>query len=188
MVIVEERLDLARMNEFELRDFLESVSRGGDLYKQRRYKEAIPYLEAGAKMGYKMSQARLAAIYLLGLGGVEIRNEEGIAWLGVAATPTTDPEIRNFWKRMYEQVPDENRMAVDELVLEYIREYGIEATGTRCRSVKTAGSHISRFDCESKGENRLNDMSGNYDMLCALGVTGCVDQVPGAEGGGGPAF
>ena len=53
------------------------------LYKQGKYREALPYFLVGASTGFKMSQARAGTIYLRGLGGVGKDITKGLGWLGV---------------------------------------------------------------------------------------------------------
>ena len=66
--------------------------RGAELYERKRYRQALPYLLAAAKRGFKWSQASLADIYLYGRGGVPKDLEAGIGWLGVAAEPVATKE------------------------------------------------------------------------------------------------
>ena len=47
-----------------------SLERGGRLYKQHRFSEALPFLLAGARRGFKYAQARVGFIYQQGLDGV----------------------------------------------------------------------------------------------------------------------
>ena len=59
-----------------------------------------------AKRGFKTAQARLAYIYLHGLGGIPYDPVRGVGWLSVAASPETMPWIRRYSKRIWKVVPD----------------------------------------------------------------------------------
>ena len=125
----------------------ESNSRGAKLYKQGKYKEALPYLLVGAKTGFKMSQARAGAIYLGGLGDVEKDMRKGIGWPGVASEPITAPAIRNTWKRVPKNVSEDSRGEVAKIVAEYVALYGREVTGTDCEMTSNPKSLVARLEC-----------------------------------------
>ena len=125
----------------------ESNGKGAKLYKQGKYKEALPYLLVGAKTGFKMSQARVGAIYLGGLGGVQKDFRKGVGWLGVASEPITAPEIRNTWKRVLKNVPSSNKDEVTAIVAAYVSLYGSGATGTECEMTANTKSFISSLEC-----------------------------------------
>ena len=76
--------------ESERRAYLDH-RRGMLHYSRGNYSEALPYLISSAKHGFKDSQARLAHLYLHGLGGVRRSDVVGIAWMGVAAHGETTP-------------------------------------------------------------------------------------------------
>lgn len=125
----------------------ESNSRGAKLYKQGKYHEALPYLLVGARTGFKMSQARVGAIYLGGMGGVPQDIRKGIGWLGVASEPVTAPEIRRMWKRLITSVRSSNRDEVASIVDEYIKLYGRRATGTDCEMTSNTKSLVALLEC-----------------------------------------
>lgn len=149
----------------------ESNGRGAKLYKQGKYKEALPYLLAGAKTGFKMSQARVGAIYLGGLGGVEKDFRKGIGWLGVASEPITAPEIRNMWKRVLKNVDPSSRDEVAALVSEYVDLYGSQATGTDCEMTANTKSFVARLECT------LDDEFYRFASEDAKAVVGCFSGV-----------
>lgn len=127
-------------------------AKGARLYKHKEYKEALPFLLQGARVGFKMSQARLGTIYLFGLGDVERDVEQGIGWLGVASEPRTSPEIRNLWLKVEAQIPENFRPHTQSLVESYRDMYGVNATGTKCEMVPNTKSFVSRLECSLSDE------------------------------------
>lgn len=149
----------------------ESNGRGAKLYKQGKYKEALPYLLVGAKTGFKMSQARVGAIYLGGLGGVQKDFRKGIGWLGVASEPITSPEIRQIWKRVMKSVPSSNKDQVAAIVADYVSLYGSGATGTECEMTANTKSLIARLECT------LDDEFYRFASDDVKAVVGCFSGV-----------
>ena len=112
----------------------EAASRGAELYREKRYKEALPFLVIAAKRGFKWAQASAADIYLHGRGGVEVDLEAGIGWLGVAAQPRTTNSIMEFYKDSRELLPERyTPEAVDQIVSNYRSEYGNLTHRVACR-------------------------------------------------------
>ena len=112
----------------------EAASRGAELYREKRYKEALPFLVIAAKRGFKWAQASAADIYLHGRGGAEVDLEAGIGWLGVAAQPRTTNSIMEFYKESRELLPERyTPEAVDQIVSNYRSEYGNLTHRVACR-------------------------------------------------------
>ncbi len=130
----------------------EANRKGARLYKEGRYREAIPYLLTGARVGFKMSQARLGAIYLYGLGEVDKNLEQGFGWLGVASETPSSPTIVNRWRKLIKDIPEEHMEWLNGVVMEYRRKYGTNATGTECEMVPSTRSLISRLECTLSDE------------------------------------
>lgn len=124
-----------------------SNERGRRLYLQHRYAEAVPYLLAAAKRGFKMSQARLGEIYVLGLNDVPQDIAAGMGWLGVAASGTTMPSIRNRFKELRSHVPSSFQPRLEEVVAAFTEKYGSEATGVSCTRDKLLGTNATKLDC-----------------------------------------
>lgn len=160
----------------------ESNRKGARLYKEKRYREAIPYLLTGARAGFKMSQARLGAIYLYGLGNVERNLEQGFGWLGVASESPTSPTIMNRWRRIVKEVPEEHTPWLDEIVIEYRRKYGTNATGTECEMTPSTRSMISRLECTLSDEwNRYASDGIKIMVGCILTPVGDDIDIIGPE-------
>ena len=112
----------------------EAVSRGNELYRQKRYKEALPFLLIASERGFKWAQASAADILLHGRGGVPVDLETGIGWLGVAAQPKTDNSILAFFKESVALLPERfTPEAVDEIVSSYRAQYGSLEHRVACR-------------------------------------------------------
>lgn len=112
----------------------DAANRGSQLYREKRYKEALPYLVAAAKRGFKWAQASAADIYLHGLGGVPVDLETGIGWLGVAAQPRTTNSILEFFKESKALMPERyTDAAIETIVSDYRDQYGHRAHRVACR-------------------------------------------------------
>lgn len=128
-------------------DTYHSNERGRRLYLQHRYAEAVPYLLAAAKRGFKMSQARLGEIYVLGLNDVPQDIAAGMGWLGVAASGTTMPSIRNRFKELRSHVPPPLQPRLEAIVAAFTAKYGSKATGVTCTRDKLLGTNATKLDC-----------------------------------------
>lgn len=144
-------------NAFSYNDFHTVKDRAEFYYRIGRYKDAFPYLLASAKRGFKIAQAQVGYIYLTGQGVVKPSKATALAWLGVAASPRSDPEIKNYYKDLLKTVPDELKPKVEELVQTFIDTYGPKATGMSCIHVRRAGTHVSDLKCNFKGEFENRD-------------------------------
>ena len=186
-VVVEGQLpDIDDMNKFEVTHYYNANARGGQLYKMRRYDDAKPFLEIGAQLGFKMSQARLGAIYAYGLGSTETDAVKGITWIGVAAEPRTDPTISKEYRDLLKQVPENAIPRIEALVAEGRAKYGSGATGTKCQMIRSAGSHMSWLNCEVKDIYRFRSAADNYDLCLIQGIEGLQSEGSGGEMGIAP--
>ena len=112
----------------------EAANRGSQLYREKRYKEALPFLVVAAKRGFKWAQASAADIYLHGRGGVPADLEAGIGWLGVAAQPRTSNSILQYYKESRDLMPERfTEAALDAIVADYRAEYGNNEHRVACR-------------------------------------------------------
>ncbi|MCY4128530.1 MAG: hypothetical protein OXG15_04720 [Gammaproteobacteria bacterium] len=152
---------------------------GGYYYKLRMYEKAYPYLVEAAQEGFKMSQARLGYIYQKGLGGVERDWVKAVGWLGVAASPSSDPEIMNYWKNLRAKIPEQNLPMIQDIIEEYVSKYGSKATGVTCDINRAAGTHIARMRCLYDDEIEYRDPADT------LGIPQV--EIDTSVGGGGSA-
>lgn len=146
--------------------------RGGRLYRRGMYKEALPYLESAAQSGFKLAQARVSYIYQQGLGGVERNVRAAVGWIGVAASPTTQQEIRNYFKRFIAHIPAKHMPLVNRIVADYTEKYGSKSVGLFCENTRVAGSHISRLKCDFKDEYAFRDQIDNQTNTEGIEVSG----------------
>ena len=149
-------------------------------YNLRLYKKAYPYLLEAAQEGFKMSQARLGFLYQQGLGGAERDWRKAVGWIGVAASPDSHPEIRNYWKDMRAKIPQEQMEMVEAIVEDYINKFGSDTTGISCDINRRAGSHIARMRCTYDDELLYRDPGDS------LGIPGIQIDSSVGGGGGGP--
>lgn len=132
--------------EFERRVYLDH-RRGMFLYSRGNYDEALPYLISTAKHGYKDSQARLAHLYLHGLGGVRRSDVVGIAWMGVAAHGETTPIIQRRYDELMAAVPPHHMESLKRVVEEYVEKYGNFDQNVECDVAAHASTHIAKNRC-----------------------------------------
>ena len=183
VIVVEGSIPAADdMDRFEVVHYYNANARGGQLYKMRRYDDAKPFLEVGAQLGFKMSQARLGAIYAYGLGTTERDAVKGITWIGVAAEPRTDPVISKQYRDLLRQVPESAIPRIEALVAEERAKYGSGATGTKCSMIRSAGSHMSWLNCEVKDIYRFRSAADNYDLCLIQGIEGLQSESGGEMG------
>lgn len=132
--------------EAERRAYLDH-RRGMFLYANGSYDEALPYLISAAKHGYKDSQARLAHLYLHGLGGLNRSDVVGIAWMGVAAHGETTPIIQRHYDHLMSAVPAQHMTTLKKVVEEYVEKYGHFDQNVVCDIAKHASTFISKNRC-----------------------------------------
>ena len=112
----------------------EAANRGSQLYREKRYKAALPFLVVAAKRGFKWAQASAADIYLHGRGGVPADLETGIGWLGVAAQPKSTNSIVRYYRETRDLMPERfTEDALDAIVADYRARYGNQGHRVACR-------------------------------------------------------
>lgn len=132
--------------EAERRAYLDH-RRGLFLYSQGNFTEALPYLISSAKHGYKDSQARLAHLYLHGLGGVRRNDVVGVAWMGVAAHGETTPIIQRRYNELMDAVPTRHMASLKQVVEQYVAKYGNFEQTVVCKVAKHASTFVSKNRC-----------------------------------------
>lgn len=154
------------------------VNRGSRLYREGKYKEALPHLVTAAKRGFKWAQARTGDIYLHGRDGVPRDIEAGIGWLGVAAKPETDPAIRNYFRDAMAEVRPEHLLYFATIVAEYRRQWSSDGYRVTCeRAPRIDGIHgsqslrMKQLRCAFMDEIPLcrtpfGDPSGAMEWIC----------------------
>ena len=181
VIVTAEPVNIELAAEDEVLLFYDAHKKGADLYKRRKYDEAKPYLLVTAKMGFKMSQARLGHIYLMGLGSTPKDAVKAIGWFGVAAEPTTTPGIRNQYRKLLKQIPSSQMQTVQRIVDDYIAKYGNSATGTKCNMIRSAGTHLATISCEVKDVYKFRNSFWHDQAWCFFNPENC-GQLP--QGGG----
>jgi len=111
-------------------EFNSMIKEGMSAYKKKKYDEAFPILYQMALWGEKDCQWTVGLMYYEGLG-VSENVLEAYAWMKTAA----ESGIRDWEdtvKRLHKSLPDQHKDYVDQYADEYIRLYGMDATGVRC--------------------------------------------------------
>ena len=142
----------------------ESRRKGAFLYRQRKYEEAFPHLLAAARSGFKFAQARVGFLYQQGLGTPQ-DPYAAVGWLGVAADGTTHPEIRNYFKNVWERIPEAYVPVMEAVVDQYRDQYSSKAHRVGCDMSFKAGSHIKRLTCRFMDEGIYQDFGGIVQEL-----------------------
>lgn len=154
-------------SRIEMMDTYQAQGQGTKHFRRRDYARAYPHLLAAAKRGFKTAQARLAYIYLHGLGGIPYDPVRGVGWLSVAASPETMPWIRRYSKRIWKVVPDRYVADLELVADRYRAKYGRGATGVSCNRNRRAGTHQTELTCLFDGEG-LHETSMDRDALRGL--------------------
>ena len=143
----------------EIENTYRAQTQGRQLYRAKKYKEAIPYLEYAAKRGFKQSQVRLGEIYVKGLGGVEPDLVQGVGWLGVAASGESAPEIRRLYKSVRENIPAQHNETIEKIVEQYTSNFDGARTRVVCEMVDRAGTHGKMMRCRYLDESMYPGIS-----------------------------
>jgi TPR repeat protein len=124
----------------------DAATRGVQLYREGRYADALPFLVAAGKRGFKQAQALAADIYLEGRGGIPIDIEAGIGWLGVAAAPASSASIRMAFETAKADLPPKfTPAAVREIVRQYRAQYSHKRHRVTCRMAPIDGTTSLRM-------------------------------------------
>jgi len=144
-----------REGAFPTAEFMQQVYSargiGSCLYAKGRYDEAFPYLHAAARKGFKVAQARLGYLYQEG-PGVERDTYLAMAWYGVAASGTTLPVIRNYFKTAWQSVPEEHGPSIAAVVDEYRDRYAARHHRVNCDLNARAGTFLKTLTCRFQDE------------------------------------
>lgn len=138
---------LAVPSLLEMHDTYRAQEQGDKHFRRRDYASAYPHLLAAAKRGFKTAQARLAYIYLRGLGGIPYDPIRGVGWLSAAATPETLPWIRRYSNRIWDIVPERYLAELEIVADRYRAKYASDATGVSCNRNRRAGTHRVALTC-----------------------------------------
>lgn len=145
------------------RDEIEATYRaqtkGTQLFRAKKYAEAIPHLEFAAQRGFKEAQQRLGEIYVNGMGDVERDLAQGVGWLGVAASGASEPRIRRLYQKVRESIPEEHNETIDRIVAQYTRNFNGSKTRVVCEMVQRAGTHAKVMRCRYLDESLYPDIN-----------------------------
>ena len=172
----------------EMQEIMQAHITGGQLYRKKKYAEAIEHLVVAAKGGQKRSQAQLGAIFLYGLGDLPRNSKKAIGWLGVAAHGETDPAYKKEYNKVYNAISKPQQPMIDKLVDAYVDNYGSEATHVTCKLTRRAGTKMSRLVCSFDDLHKYRDEinAETYSALSAEGqITDYNENYRSAGFGGG---
>ena len=165
VVVTGSRLDPGSVVPYEdMQHVHDSRARGACLYKLGRYDEAFPYLQAAAKRGFKLAQARVGFLHQQGLGARR-DPDAAVGWLAVAAHGTTHPEIRRYFKDVWERIPDEHVPRFEAVRDEYRSKYGSRRHRVNCDLSFKAGTHFKQLTCRFMDEGIHVDFQPLIAML-----------------------
>ena len=142
-------------------------------FKIGKYEEAFPDLLRLAKLGFKDEQARVAYIYLHGLGGQQKSNLKALGWLGVASYGTTRPQYRNLFNQLLANIPLSHRVLVDTTVSDYRTRFAAKHLGITCERSRTG--HLDKFTCLFDAQR-----ARHIDRLLMIAKSGEVPWVLGS--------
>ena len=162
VIVTAERLPVPSL--IEMRDVYRAQGQGVRHFRRGDYARAYPHLLAAAKRGFKTAQARLAYIYLHGLGGIPYDPVRGVGWLSVAATPETLPWIRRYHKQIWDIVPERHVSALQIVADRYRTRYSSVRTGVSCNRNRRAGTHQVSLTCLFDDE-AMHESSNDREAL-----------------------
>ena len=155
----------------------EARGKGSCLYQRGNYEEAFPYLLAAAKRGFKFAQARVGYLYQQGIG-VTQDPYAAVGWFAVAAEGRTHPEIRTYFKDVWQRIPEEYLAQFEAVAEEYRTMYGAKAHRVACDLDRAMGSYQPRLTCRFADEAVYNDYS---DLIALIrGESSQRQFVPGS--------
>ena len=141
------------VSQEEIETTYRAQTKGTQLFRAKKYAEAIPHLEFAAQRGFKEAQQRLGEIYVNGMGDVERDLAQGVGWLGVAASGASEPRMRRLYQKVRESIPEQHNETIDRVVEQYKRNFDGSRTRVVCEMVQRAGTHGKVMRCRYLDEN-----------------------------------
>lgn len=129
----------------------DSRGKGACFYRKGRYEEAFPYLQAAARKGFKLAQARLGFLYQQGLG-TDRDPYAAVGWYSVAAVGTTLPEIRNYFTDVWRRIPEEHQPRFEAVVKEYRANYSARHHRVDCDFSHRLGTFQKQLTCRFRDD------------------------------------
>lgn len=126
-------------------------------FKSGDYSEAFELLETPATWGYKGAQYAVAFMFLKGYH-VEQSTLLGMGWLGVATEVETE-DWSDQYRALYNSATPEMQRKIDNIVIEYVRRYGMKAQHITCSKSPTTRTRAVRHVC-----TKSDDLSIVYPM------------------------
>lgn len=145
-------MDPAEFSVKDIRVMRSERKVANELYRSGRYDEAYPLLLNLAKRGFKDSQSRLAYVLFNGTENVEKSNLRALGWLGSAAYGDTEPNFRILFKRYMDEVPDDVRSTVDQIVNDYQQSFAFDDQQHCSTEHRYAYGIVKRTYCRFKLE------------------------------------
>ena len=146
--------DSDRVSQQEIEDTYRAKKQGEHLYRAGKHQEAVPYLEFAAQRGFKQAQAQLGSIYVNGLGDVEKDLVQGIGWLGVAASGTTDVEIKKLFEDVWTTIPEAHHAALEGVIEKFKTMYDGRRTRVSCELDQRLGTNTRLLRCKFQDEGQ----------------------------------
>ena len=175
MIVTAPKPDRGQVPQFEyLLETYKARSKGSLLYRRGKYAESFPYLLVAAKRGFRLAQARVGFLFQQGLGTPRDA-EAALAWLALAATPDTLPEIMNYFRTQWAKIPPEYIPQLEQVIDEYREQYGNRENRVVCDMSRKAGTHFKKLTC------RFMDESIYQDFSDAINADQAIEQIGGAE-------
>ena len=174
MIVTAPKPDRGQVPQFEyLLETYKARSKGSLLYRRGKFAESFPYLLVAAKRGFRLAQARVGFLFQQGIGTP--RNAEAaIAWLALAATPDTLPEIMNYYRAQWAKIPPEYIPRLEQVIDEYREQYGNRENRVVCDMSRKAGTHFKKLTC------RFMDESIYQDFSDSINADEAIEQIGGA--------
>lgn len=130
---------------FDVDDFERATELSHAALQNKSFDSAYTYLDKASKLGNKVSQFKLALLYMEGLG-VKQDYTQAYLWLNVASEFN-----HNKWRKVRDQMRSaltkEQVVALAPLVDEYIEKYGAKTQDVSCSRRAPLGSQRKVMQC-----------------------------------------
>lgn len=172
-VVVEgEKIDPFELTPLDFERIYSDRRAGTYYFNIGDYEKAYPHLLSAAKNGFKDAQAQVGFIIIHGLGGVQKSNIRGVGWLGVASQGETAPTYRNYFRKIWKEIPSEHIPMMTEVVGKYRDKFGSDELKVSCDYRSSTKSHISKLYCFFDREYEYLDVLDWNAIMSAIAISG----------------
>lgn len=168
IVVEGERIDPFELTPTDFERVYSDRRSGTYYFNIGDYEKAYPLLLVAAKNGFKGAQARVGFILIHGLGNVPKSNIRGVGWLGVASDGETAPTYRNYFRKLWKEIPPEHLPMMTEVVDKYRAKFGSDELQVSCDLRSPTKSHIRQLYCSFEREYDYQNVLDWENIMSAI--------------------